>query len=413
MSFKSKLRKRSNLDQRVTLQAKHDEKIEYFEEKKVILEEKKEELKTLKEHISKYENISNKNLNKEELTKKLEMNDRIRELEEELNNDETVKEDINYLLDTGSILFSYYNQMNEKRVEKKKKKEPSLEQFKDKTIVDFFQKKEPAKKEHPLKKVETAKVQNQNNFLKDSVQTKEKMYENYSIRIGDDQLLLDQQDDGTLEHCFTCGIERKLFMSDGKMICPNCGDEKFILIDSDKPSYKEPPRELSYFAYKRINHLNEWLAQFQAKESTDIPQEVYDKILLELKKERMDDISQLKTSKLREILKKLKLNKYYEHVPHIINRLNGVPPPTINRETEEELRRMFKEIQMPFHKFCPKDRKNFLSYSYVLHKFMQLLEMDEFLPCFPLLKSREELHQQDQIWKQICEYLHWQFIPSV
>ena len=239
------------------------------------------------------------------------------------------------------------------------------------------------------------------------------MYESYSIRIGDEQLLIDQQDDGTIEHCVSCGVERKLFMSDGKMICPNCGDEKFILIDSDKPSYKEPPRELSYFAYKRINHLNEWLAQFQAKESTDIPQEVYDKILLELKKERMEDISQLSTQKLRENLKKLKLNKYYEHVPHIINRLNGVPPPTISRETEEELRRMFKEIQMPFHKFCPKDRKNFLSYSYVLHKFMQLLEMDEFLPCFMLLKSREKLHQQDQIWKKICEYLRWEFIPSV
>ena len=31
MSFKSKLRKKTNLEQRVTLQAKHDEKIEYFE----------------------------------------------------------------------------------------------------------------------------------------------------------------------------------------------------------------------------------------------------------------------------------------------------------------------------------------------------------------------------------------------
>ena len=43
------------------------------------------------------------------------------------------------------------------------------------------------------------------------------------------------------------------------------------------------------------------------------------------------------------------------------------------QETEEELRRMFKEIQVPFHKFCPRYRKNFLSYSYVLHKFVQLL----------------------------------------
>ncbi len=422
MSFKSKLRKKTNLEQRVTLQAKHDEKVEYFEEKKTIIQNKQEQLCLLKSHLAEFDNKLNKDLSSEELNKKLELKDEIRDLENELNNQENTREDINYLLDTGSILFSYYNQMNEKRVEKKKKKETPIDKFKEKTIIDFFQKKNTQKSEHPLKKVENANSikkekekehSNVNNFLKDSKQSKEKMYESYSIRIGDEQLLIDQQDDGTIEHCVSCGVERKLFMSDGKMICPNCGDEKFILIDSDKPSYKEPPRELSYFAYKRINHLNEWLAQFQAKESTDIPQEVYDKILLELKKERMEDISQLSTQKLREILKKLKLNKYYEHVPHIINRLNGVPPPTISRETEEELRRMFKEIQMPFHKFCPKDRKNFLSYSYVLHKFMQLLEMDEFLPCFMLLKSREKLHQQDQIWKKICEYLRWEFIPSV
>lgn len=418
MSFKSKLRKKTNLEQRVTLQAKHDEKVEYFEEKKTVLDEKKTHLSLLKSHLKDFDNKLNKDLLPEELNKKLELVDEIRDLELELKNEDSNKEDINYLLDTGSILFSYYNQMNEKRVEKKKKDKP-IDKFKEKTIIDFFQKKDGTiKKEHPLKNVESAKNKtieksSENNFLKDSKQSKEKMYESYSIRIGDEQLMIDQQDDGTIEHCFICGVERKLFMSDGKMICPNCGDEKFILIDSDKPSYKEPPRELSYFAYKRINHLNEWLAQFQAKESTDIPQEVYDKILLELKKERMEDISQLSTHKLREILKKLKLNKYYEHVPHIINRLNGVPPPTISREIEEELRRMFKEIQMPFHKFCPKDRKNFLSYSYVLHKFMQLLEMDEFLPCFMLLKSREKLHQQDQIWKKICEYLRWEFIPSV
>jgi len=124
-------------------------------------------------------------------------------------------------------------------------------------------------------------------------------------------------------------------------------------------------------------------------------------------------MSKLTPKKLRDILKKLDKNKYYEHVPHIINRLNGLPPPTISRETEEELRRMFKEIEETFIKYCPKNRKNFLSYSYVLHKFFQLLELDEFLACFELLKSREKLHQQDVIWKKICEELRWEFIPSV
>ena len=410
MSFKTKNKKKSLQEQRVTLQAKHNDKIKEFEDlqKKQILDHEK--LKQANEKYDFYKNIKNSSLNDEELEKKLELEDTIRELEKSISSYNANKfQDVDYLLDTGSILFSYYNQMNEKTKKASIKNKPVTQK---KDIIHFF-KKEKEGTDIITPVIKTTTSSNNLNFLKNKKDTKEKMFEEYSIKIDDNELNISQKEDLGTELCIKCNVERKLFMSDGKMICPNCGDERFILIDSDKPSYKEPPRELSYFAYKRINHLNEWLAQFQAKESTDIPQEVYDKILMELKKERMDDISQLKTSKLREILKKLKLNKYYEHVPHIINRLNGVPPPTINRETEEELRRMFKEIQMPFHKFCPKDRKNFLSYSYVLHKFMQLLEMDEFLPCFPLLKSREKLHQQDQIWKQICEYLHWQFIPSV
>ena len=204
-----------------------------------------------------------------------------------------------------------------------------------------------------------------------------------------------------------------ILFSEGVIICKKCGKVEDILINSDKPSYKDPPKELSYFAYKRINHFNEWLAQFQAKESTDIPQEVFDQILVEIKKERINNMAKITKLKLRNILKKLKLNKYYEHVPHIINRLNGIPAPVMDRNTEEKLRMMFKEIQGPFMKHCPKNRKNFLSYSYVLHKFVQLLELDEFLPCFTLLKSREKLHQQDMIWQKICKELKWERIKSL
>ena len=62
---------------------------------------------------------------------------------------------------------------------------------------------------------------------------------------------------------------------------------------------------------------------------------------------------------------------------------------------------------------CPATRKNFLSYSYVIHKFCELLEFDHLLEYFPLLKSREKLHQQDLIWTKICRDLKWQFIPSL
>ena len=49
-----------------------------------------------------------------------------------------------------------------------------------------------------------------------------------------------------------------LYPSDGIQICENCGNQQNILIESDKPSFKDPPLEVCYFSYKRINHYNEF-----------------------------------------------------------------------------------------------------------------------------------------------------------
>ena len=417
MSFKTKSKKKLVADTRVTLQAKHELKVSYFSEKQEMLKTQKRDLKILEDRLAQY---TNNIINEFSIDKKMELIDEINILKSSIDEIESNREEIDYLLDTGNILFNYAdNNINSKEKTKVKKVVEEPENLRKtlakKSVMEYFSAFN-SPKEPSLNDVNTNKTKENVNTKSSNNKkytSKAKMYEDYLLLTDENFDNLNIEKLATIDFCNICGIEKTLYMSEGKMICNKCGDESFILIDSDKPSYKEPPREISYFAYKRINHFNEWLAQFQAKESTDIPQEVYNQIISELKKERIEDMKTLTPIKLREILKKLKKNKYYEHVPHIINRLNGEPPPTISRETEEELRRMFKEIQVPFHKFCPKSRKNFLSYSYVLHKFVQLLELDEFTDCFILLKSREKLHQQDQIWKDICNYLKWEFIPSV
>jgi predicted nucleic acid-binding Zn-ribbon protein len=214
--------------------------------------------------------------------------------------------------------------------------------------------------------------------------------------------------------CPTCDIEMTFLQNEALLGCPRCGHEEFILIDSEKPSYKDPPREITYFAYKKINHFNEWLAQFQAKENTDIPQDVIETVMRELRKERISDPKKVKKEKIREILQKLKMAKMYDHVQQIKNRIQQqMTMLTLSKEMEEKLQHMFKEIQPAFIKYCPANRSNFLSYPYVLYKLCQLLEMDEFLPCFQLLKSREKLYQQDQVWQKICQEMRWQFIRSI
>jgi len=311
-----------------------------------------------------------------------------------------------YFLKTGSILFDYYD-IQEKIASGEIVENHKVSKSKPGNVLSALT--EAARKdgleEGVLQPVTATKPQH-------SV-GRETLLEKY-LEIMDTNYKKKQvsEIEDTTGECDRCGEEMIFSSNEAIYNCPACGNQEFILMDSDRPSYKDPPRETSYYAYKRINHFNELLAQFQAKESTEIPTEVFDAILMELKKERITDISNLKIKKIREILRKLKINKY-EHIPTIIYRLNGNNAPIMNRETEEKLRHMFKEIQPSFQKHCPKNRRNFLSYHYVLYKFCELLDMDEFLHCFPLLKNRDKLYQQDNVWKLICFEMHWEFIRSV
>lgn len=213
--------------------------------------------------------------------------------------------------------------------------------------------------------------------------------------------------------CTKCKRDKIIIYSDGIYVCTQCGDVDQILVNSDLSNYKDCLQEKPAYPYKRLNHLNEWLSQFQAKESTDITDLVYEKISDELRKNGLTSKRKITPLKMKDILKKLRLTQYYEHIPHIISRLTGTPPPTISRETEEKLKIMFRDIQAPFAKHKPLERINFLSYSYVLHKFCQLLELDDCIKCFPLLKSRDKLRSQDKLWKEICKDMQWQYFPSI
>tara|TARA_B100000686_G_C16708007_1_gene927458 strand:- start:300 stop:1370 length:1071 start_codon:yes stop_codon:yes gene_type:complete len=356
MSFKDKPLKKIVADKRITIDAIHQEILKDFTKKK-------------EQYYS--------NIQKKEELEQLQSSEKEKSVLEMLNkeiDEYDHSEEIDYYLDTGDLLNEYYSKKEEVQINT------------EITVVDFMNKNKKNKKEDNLI----------NNYM----------------RVVDDTVIKDNFT-YDLENCPHCFGRLVLKNVDSLLICEDCGYTDSIIINSEKISYKDPPRESSYFAYKRINHFNEWLAQFQAKETTDIPDEVYKGILNELKKNIFIDIQELSYKNMREILKKLKYNKYYEHIPHIINMINGKKAPILTRQYEEQLRNMFKEIQTPFMQHCPENRKNFLSYSYVLHKFCELLELDHLLIYFPLLKSREKLQQQDKIWTKICKTLMWEYIPSI
>ena len=361
------------------------------------------------------------------LTSRQNLEKEINRLEEKIRRIQEGNPEADYFLNVGDILFAYTDAQQrlahgEKPIDSTTKKGripansvysyfsmPTTTVVENVVVtsesVEDVKKEELAKPTH----VRASDIRNDIGFKRD------KALESYLSALDPDKL----QHENFVAACITedfgnCPIcEKEMLLNETFLDCPTCGYRDAILIDSEKPSYKDPPREMVYYAYKKINHFNEWLSQFQAKETTEIPAAVLDQIRAELKKDHLSDMTKLKTSKLKDVIKKLKLSKYYDHIPHVLARLKGVTAPVLSREVEEKLRFMFKEIQFSFVNHCPKKRSNFLSYSFVLYKFCELLELDEFLPCFPLLKSHEKLYMQDKIWKKICEDMRWEFIPTV
>lgn len=170
---------------------------------------------------------------------------------------------------------------------------------------------------------------------------------------------------------------------------------------------------LSKVAYKRVNHFREWLNSIQGRQQVSaVLQNVIEKVERELKKERVVDMSKVTPAKIRQYLHTLRLGKYYEFTSVIYTTITNNPIPHFDSNIEQLLMQMFSAIQPVFDEM-EKKRKNFLSYSYTLHKMAQILNHNTILDFFPLLKSREKLHLQDKVWKRICTQMQWPFHASI
>jgi hypothetical protein len=325
-----------------------------------------------------------------EIDNYMEIKDRVLQLNKKIREFKSQKK--KYLLENSKYIFDYFE-------EKKKISHGNNDQNKN-VLNSFFK----IKSNNPESEDIHSEKYNQS---KRTYQTYWKNVNNEVINVGDLVIPTD-----------ICGVCKKGELipqeDEGILICNNykCGKFVSYIIDSSKPTNKEPPNEVTYTAYIRLNHFKEILSQFQAKETTQIPEHVIDAIKNRIKKERIQDMSLLNYDKMREILRKLGLNKYFEHIQYI-NSLFGIKPPVMNEELHETLCVLFIEIQKPWAIHCPNNRTNFFNYTYTLHQLCVLLDQTQYLPYIPLMKDPIKQKEQDAIWKAVCADLDWEFIPSI
>ena len=111
-----------------------------------------------------------------------------------------------------------------------------------------------------------------------------------------------------VEQCESCSSSNVIHIQDtSELVCDSCGLVLACLI-SEELTYREEQEtseKVVNYSYKRENHFNEWLSQFQAQEMTTIPHEVMEQLRSELKKMKIKNLDEITHAKIRGLLKKV------------------------------------------------------------------------------------------------------------
>ena len=258
----------------ITIDAKHSEMVNHFKNLQDSIPLLKDELKKL---ISEYNNKDSSRKNDiEYIMYKDSLIEKINDIKNRINTILNNEEINNYYLDVGVLLHSYYENIeNSKNIDDDsenfeenlinytdilnddiEEEEYSDKKYNYKSVLNFFSERDNSQ-EDLTKNDGVYTSMKISDFVKEESKFKKKNVLDEYLQKIDPNYIAKIKIDMNICKCPSCLSEMTLYPSDGIQICENCGIQENILIESDKPSFKDPPMEVCYFSYKRINHYNE------------------------------------------------------------------------------------------------------------------------------------------------------------
>lgn len=217
-----------------TLENEHRKKEDYFANRKDSLPDTKLDLEKSRKELKKLEQKNAAKYTDKDIQKKAKLKDKIYYLEKEIDKIENNVEEMNYYSKTFDILLDYYDE-NENKEEQKAVMAES--------IMDFFTKPKVKKKSNNSKKKESSQGK----------KNKASLLDNYKTLV-DNTYISKNKSYSFVKYCESCDIEKILNQSEGIYECTNCGETELVIVESDRPNYKDPVPDNSAYAYKRINH---------------------------------------------------------------------------------------------------------------------------------------------------------------
>ena len=105
---------------------------------------------------------------------------------------------------------------------------------------------------------------------------------------------------------------------------------------------------------------------------------------------------------IRIELQRQKLKKYYSCV-YLILRQKGVRIPTLFQHEKDKLIRLFKQIEIIYHKI--KKKSNMISYHFLLSKLFPMIGRADMVPFLFKLHSKRKIKEYETLWNKILTLL--------
>lgn len=224
------------------------------------------------------------------------------------------------------------------------------------------------------------------------------------------------------ESCEKCENKMKVVPNNSELICESCGITKKLygtVFEDDQFYYQEGQRT-KHGNYDPTKHCRIWVDRIQARETTEIPIKIIEKIKKCIIRDKIRDIKRISCSHIRKYLQQIHNSRYNEHIPLIRKLITGDVPPQLSDHEVQLINIYFDKVIRIFDEVKPKGKTNCPYHPFFIYKIIEQIIKDpnqkrrklQILSCIHL-QSRETLVSNDLIWKPICARIsEFNYIPT-
>lgn len=206
-----------------------------------------------------------------------------------------------------------------------------------------------------------------------------------------------------------CGEKMIIQSNTSEFLCTNCGYINNLIgtVFEDNQFYNQEGSRFKHSSYEPSRHCKFWVDRIQAKENTNIPENLIEKIEDCIKRDKIKIKKNITIEQFRKYLKDTNLSKYNDHLPLIRKIITGITPPQLTHNELQLLYNYFDKAVKTYNNVKNNTKNNNIYYPFLIWKILEIIiikkdRLKNMLCCIHLQGSTT-LIENDRIWKLICE----------